>query len=380
MNITCPANYPSMTYDLNFKSNETCPEYFRWIHEDLKIWKEKGITREMVESLQDNGTHFRLVIMNGIAYVKQYGKAYQTRDTYTLWGILQLLKLYPGRLPDLDLVFQCHDLTTIKKDDYKGTKAAFAPPQFHYCGDDSTYDIVFPDWSFWGWPEINIKPWVPLLKDFKEGNLVKNWTSREPYAFWKGNVYIGPRRELKKCNSTNDWNVVIVKQDWRKEEEDGFRNSNLSKQCSHRSLIPMVHYWPANPDNLCHSIKCAVDWGNKNTPKAQEIGKAGSKFIFDQIKMENVYDYMFHLLNEYAKLLKYRPTIPEGAIELCSEKFACSPMGLEATFKKETMVNGPSEHGPCKLPPPYDSNTLEAILDRNAKIKQVVEMWEKGSA
>uniref|UniRef100_A0A803NBG1 Glycosyl transferase CAP10 domain-containing protein n=1 Tax=Chenopodium quinoa TaxID=63459 RepID=A0A803NBG1_CHEQI len=204
MNITCPANYPSMTYDLNFKSNETCPEYFRWIHEDLKIWKEKGITREMVESLQDN-------------------------------------------------------------DDYKGTKAAFAPPQFHYCGDDSTYDIVFPDWSFWGWPEINIKPWVPLLKDFKEGNLVKNWTSREPYAFWKGNVYIGPRRELKKCNSTNDWNVVIVKQ----------------------------------------------------------------------------------------------------------------PNGLEATFKKETMVNGPSEHGPCKLPPPYDSNTLEAILDRNAKIKQVVEMWRR---
>uniref|UniRef100_A0A803MPV5 Glycosyl transferase CAP10 domain-containing protein n=1 Tax=Chenopodium quinoa TaxID=63459 RepID=A0A803MPV5_CHEQI len=276
MNITCPANYPSTTYNLNFQLNETCPKYFRWIHEDLKIWKEKGITREMVESLQDKGTHFRLVIVNGIAYVKQYDYL------ISIW--CSNAKIYQP----------------LKKDDYKGAKAAFAPPQFHFCGDDSTYDIVFPDWSFWGWPEINIKPWAPLLKDIKEGNPVKNWTSRKPYAFWKGNLYNGPRRELKKCNSTNDWNTVIIKQDWR--EKEAFSNSDLSKQCIHR------------------------------------------------------------------------------AIELCSEKFACGPMGLEATFKKETMVNGPSEHGPCKLPPPYDPNTLEAILDRNVKIKQVVEMWEKGSA
>lgn len=104
----------------------------------------------MVESLKDVA-HFRLVIVNGTAYVKQYSKAFQTRDVYTLWGILQLLKLYPGKLPDLDFVFQCHDQASIKKANYKGKKAAFAPPQFHYCGDDSTFDIVFPDWSFWGW-------------------------------------------------------------------------------------------------------------------------------------------------------------------------------------------------------------------------------------
>lgn len=92
--------------------------------------------------------------------------------------------------------------------------------------------------------------------------------------------------------------------------------------------------------------------------------------------MENVYDYMFHVLNEYSKLLKYKPTVPEGAIELCSEKFACSPMGLETTYKKETIVNGPSQRGPCQLPPPYDPQTLQSLRDRNAKIKEVVEMWE----
>ncbi|KMT20629.1 hypothetical protein BVRB_1g006070 [Beta vulgaris subsp. vulgaris] len=420
MTLTCPANYFPPKSNLTFtssssSSNETCPEYFRWIHEDLKTWKKKGITREMVESLKDVA-HFRLVIVNGTAYVKQYSKAFQTRDVYTLWGILQLLKLYPGKLPDLDFVFQCHDQASIKKANYKGKKAAFAPPQFHYCGDDSTFDIVFPDWSFWGWPEINIKPWVPLEKDFKDGNTMKNWTSRKPYAFWKGNLHTGARLKLEKCNSVNDWNAQIVNQDWNKEVAEGFRNSDLSKQCVHRykiymegnawsvsekyilacdsmtllinpiyyefftrSLVPMKHYWPINPQNLCKSIKFAVDWGNHNTDKAQKIGKEGSKFIFEQIKMEYVYDYMFHVLYEYAKLLNYRPTVPEGAVELCSEKFACSPPGLETTYKKETMVHGPSERGPCKLPPPYDSRTLESLRHQNAKIKKQVEKWEKGS-
>lgn len=113
--------------------------------------------------------------------------------------------------------------------------------------------------------------------------------------------------------------------------------------------------------------------------QAQEIGKEGSKYIFEQINIGNVYDYMFHVLNEYAKLLKYKPTIPEGAVELCSERFACSTMGLETTYKIDTMVNGPSEEGPCELPPPYEPLTLKSIHDQNAKIKEQVLAWEKES-
>ena len=146
--LTCPPNYPKP--DLDFSSNRTCPQYFRWIHEDLKTWKEKGIEREMVESMKSQA-HFRLVIVNGTAYVEKYEQSYQTRDVFTLWGILQLLRLYPGRVPDLDLMFMCNDVTTIKKNKYPGEQSASAPPLFHYCGDESAFDIVFPDWSFWGW-------------------------------------------------------------------------------------------------------------------------------------------------------------------------------------------------------------------------------------
>ncbi|KAF5946299.1 hypothetical protein HYC85_016527 [Camellia sinensis] len=72
--------------------------------------------------------------------------------------------------------------------------------------------------------------------------------------------------------------------------------------------------------------------------QVQEIGKAGSKFIQEELKMKSVYDYMFHLLYEYGKLLKYKPTVPEGSVEVCLETMACSGPELEKTFKMNSMV------------------------------------------
>lgn len=95
--------------------------------------------------------HFRLVIIKGEAYVEKYKKAYQTRDAFTIWGILQLLRLYPGKVPDLELMFLCDDRPVIKKIDYQGANSTSPPPLFHYCGDQESLEIVFPDWSFWGW-------------------------------------------------------------------------------------------------------------------------------------------------------------------------------------------------------------------------------------
>ncbi|GMH17250.1 hypothetical protein Nepgr_019091 [Nepenthes gracilis] len=393
MTIICPANYPA-TLKLNSSSSEQCPDYFRWIHEDLLPWKKRGITRKMVEK-SEKFAHFRLVIVNGTAYVKQYDKAYQSRDLFTLWGVLQLLRLYPGRLPDLDLMFQCHDQPSIQKDWYWGWLTA-VPPLFHYCGSDTTLDIVFPDWSFWGWPEVNIKPWELLMKDIEEGNRKTNWTDREAFAFWRGNLYTGPRAKLGECNSTKDWNAVIYNHDWGKEVTEGFKDSDLAKQCTHRykvymegnawsvsekyilacdsmtllvnpnfydfftrSLVPMKHYWPINehPKYICRSIKFAVEWGNTHTEKAQEIGRGGSRFIKDEISMANVYDYMFHVLDEYGKLFRYKPSIPPGAVELCSEKWGCSPNGLEKTDKVETMAS-PTQRNPCAMPAPYDRRAL----------------------
>ncbi|XP_010273071.1 PREDICTED: O-glucosyltransferase rumi-like [Nelumbo nucifera] len=394
----------------------TCPHYFRWIHEDLRPWKETGITREMVER-ERKRANFRLVVVDGRLYYDKYSGAFQTRDVFTLWGIVQLMRRYPGKLPDLDIMFNCDDHPIIRKSDYQGPNATAPPALFHYCGDDMTLDIVFPDWSFWGWPEINIKPWVPLLKDLKQGNQRIKWVQRQRYAYWKGNPYVSPgRQDLLKCNHNKhqDWNARFYVQDWERASKQGYKHSNLADQCTHRykvyiegrawsvsekyilacdsptllvtphyydfftrSLLPIHHYWPIKDTDKCRSIKFAVDWGNKHKKQAQAIGKAGSKFIQEQIRMEFVYDYMFHLLSQYSKLLTYKPTIPPHAVELCSEVMACPAAGLNKEFMMESMVKGPANKTPCTLPPPFDPPALEAFLKHKENLTSQVETWQK---
>ena len=209
---TCPINYyPTTTTTHNpdrpiSSSNETCPSYFRWIHEDLRHWKHTGITRDMVERARKTA-HFRLVIVNGKAYVEKYRQSIQTRDMFSLWGILQLLRLYPGRLPDLELMFDCDDRPVVQSKDFRGPKAG-PPPLFRYCSDRRSLDIVFPDWSFWGWyvnqscllhwPKGKYDPLHFMAKMlFLESNNIPS--TREKYKFktafffgWaKLNFYIG---------------------------------------------------------------------------------------------------------------------------------------------------------------------------------------------
>lgn len=93
--------------------------------------------------------------------------------------------------------------------------------------------------------------------------------------------------------------------------------------------------------------------------------------------MEYVYDYMFHLLSSYAKLLTYKPSVSGEAIELCAESMVCKAQGLNKKFMMESMVKGPSNTNPCTMPPPYDPPSLHAQLQRKQSGIQQVEEWEK---
>lgn len=92
--------------------------------------------------------------------------------------------------------------------------------------------------------------------------------------------------------------------------------------------------------------------------------------------MEYVYDYMFHLLNEYAKLLRFKPSKPKAAVELCSEIMACPANGTWKKFMVESLVKSPSPTKPCTLPPPFEPQLLRQFLDKKDKSIRQVELWE----
>ncbi|VAH25713.1 unnamed protein product [Triticum turgidum subsp. durum] len=419
-NATCASVSETQLVPPTTAANSSCPAYFRFIHEDLHPWRAAGgITRTMLDRARTTA-NFRLVILHGLAYIERIAPAFQTRDLFTIWGILQLLRRYPGRIPDLDLMFDCVDWPVVHADEYQGENATILPPLFRYCGNNETLDIVFPDWSFWGWAEINIKPWDALQKDLDAGNRKVRWIDREPYAYWKGNPEVAAiRQELVECNvsSEQEWNARIYKQDWVKESKAGYKKSDLASQCTHRykiyiegsawsvsekyilacdsmtlvinpkyydffsrALMPTQHYWPVRDESKCSSIKYAVDWGNSHKKKAQKIGKEGSKFIQQELSMEYVYDYMFHLLTEYAKLLLFKPTKPPEAVEVCPESLACQAIGREKKFMEDSMVKSANVAGPCSLPPPFSPEEFRELYQRKEKSMKQVEALERNAS
>jgi Glycosyl transferase family 90 len=106
------------------------------------------------------------------------------------------------------------------------------------------------------------------------------------------------------------------------------------------------------------------------------MGKAGSLFTREELSMENVYDYMLHLLTEYANLLRYKPTIPENANSICIETMACPATGLVKKFMLDSMVKSVYNFEPCSLLPPFDKKELDEIASRKEQYLKEVEKME----
>ncbi|KAG2673139.1 hypothetical protein I3760_13G075800 [Carya illinoinensis] len=289
------------------KPTEKCLDFFRWIHHDLEPWARTGISLSHLAEAQKFAA-FRVVIVAGKLYVDLYYTCVQSRMMFTIWGLLLLLKRYPGKVPDVDMMFDCMDRPRINVTEHKSMPL----PLFRYCTTEDHYDIPFPDWSFWGWPETNLRPWDEEFRDIKRGSQRISWSKKWPQAYWKGNpdVQSPVRLELLKCNHSRMWGAQIMRQDWAEEARIGYEQSKLSNQCNYqykiyaegyawsvslkyilscgslaliispdyedffsRGLIPKKNYWPVSPNNLCPSIKYAVDWGTKHPFEDNDHGQ-----------------------------------------------------------------------------------------------------------
>lgn len=190
---------------------------------------------------------------------------------------------------------------------------------------------------------------------------------------------------------------------WGSESRDGFRQSNLADQCRYRYKIyvegnswsvsqkyilacdsaallvsrryydffsrgvtAMKHYYPIDIHSKCRSINETVCFGNSHPEQAQSVGREGSEFIRKNLKMECVYDYMFHLFNEYSKLMRFNPRVPQKAVKVSSPSMADKETGLVKKFMMDSEFK-PSASAtwiPCTLPPPFSSGQVKSLRNK----------------
>ncbi|KAF6147053.1 hypothetical protein GIB67_036772 [Kingdonia uniflora] len=417
--LSCPRG-PTRSGNINIDDvqepepdGENCPEFFRWIHRDLEPW---GKTRISLASLEEarRFAAFRVVIVGGRLYVDLYYACVQSRGMFTIWGLLQLLRRYPGKIPDVDIMFDCMDRPVVNRTEYwMSGNTGPPPPLFRYCTTKDHFDIPFPDWSFWGWPEVNIGPWDEEFISIKQGSQTISWANRSSLAYWKGNPDVDSpvRTELLRCNDSSLWKAQILRQNWVEEAKGGYEQSKLANQCRHRykiyaegyawsvslkyilscgspvllispqyedffsrGLVPRENYWPISTiRDLCESIKFAVNWGNKSPSQAETIGKGGQA-LMEALNMDRVYEYMYHLITEYSKLQDFKPSPPSTAREVCEESLLCFADEKQREFLKRSTVDSSSVI-PCTLPP-ADHDIIDSWIQQRMKIIRDIQKME----
>lgn len=101
------------------------------------------------------------------------------------------------------------------------------------------------------------------------------------------------------------------------------------------------------------------------------MGKAAQD-LMDSISMDGIYDYMYHLINEYSKLLDFKPVRPQNALEVCYDSLLCYADEKKRSFLERSTAY-PSLSPPCRLPP-HDDNVIQSWIEKKSKIIQETEI------
>ncbi|GAQ78892.1 hypothetical protein KFL_000200440 [Klebsormidium nitens] len=400
-NVTLPEESDGEDGDMR-----NCPAWFSSLREDFKPWSDKGgITIQDVEAAQPIAAS-RFQILNGSLYMENFHHCFQSRLRYSLWGLLMLLRKYPGSIPDVDFMWDCGDDPKAFRPADPGDPIPFL---FNFCKLAHSIDVPFPDWSFWGWPELQILPWQNQSVKIAQGGADAGaWRQRKPTAFWKGNVWVGYgltqnlRLELTDCRRDPVWEVEAYGQDWGAEVANGFQYSRQWQQCGWRykvyaegnawsvsskygfacgsTMLVIEPYFEAFYSRgmayghnclfvrrrpLCEALKEQIDWGNEHETEAEAIGQAGQKWILEDVRMEHVYEYMLHLLQTYAALQTFTPARSSGA-RLVTEADILSeapPHEVSEYLLQETVATRPL----CKLV----DEKVGASIEGGRKLSQV---------
>ena len=70
--------------------------------------------------------------------------------------------------------------------------------------------------------------------------------------------------------------------------------------------------------------------------------------------------------------LRYKPTVPEKAVELCPETMACPAQGRDREFMMQSRERYVAGYEPCTLPPPFTAEEAREMRAREENVRSKI--------
>ncbi|CAL7943446.1 unnamed protein product [Xylocopa violacea] len=327
------------------------------IKRDLKPFKEKGISKDLINIAKSRGTFYQII----------RGKLYRQKECMfpsRCVGVEYfLLKLAP-ELSDIDLVINVRD--------YPQSSKHFGGPLpiFSFSKTPQYYDITYPAWAFWeGGPAISLYPrglgrWDELRASLNEASKNTPWENKENRAFFRGSRTSAERDNLILLSRRKP-NLVDAQytknQAWKSDEDTLYAppasEVPLEKHCKYKylfnyrgvaasfrhkhlflcqslvfhvgdewtefyydAMLPWIHYIPVSKDANQTVLEELIQFAIDNDELSKRIAMRGRDFVWNNLKMWNVTQFWKKLLKKYSKLLTYKTSLDKDLVKIEREE------------------------------------------------------------
>ena len=338
----------------NDPNDKNCECHAAVIKQDLSVFKEKGISKQMIKDAASFGTRYKIYQHK---LYRDSNCMFPSRCEGVEYFILKLLP----QLPDMDFVLNTRDYPQVHSK--FGTKMK---PVFSFSKTSDYLDIMYPAWTFWaGGPAISLHPtgigrWDIYREKINKASEKWPWEAKESKAFFRGSRTSDERDALILLSRHNTLLAdaqYTKNQAWKSPKDTlnaepakevsfedhcrykylfNFRGVAASFRFKHlflcKSLVfhvgdewieffysalkPWVHYIPLKKYPSGQDIKNILEFFKEHDDLAQEIAENGREFIWHHLRMKDIECYWLKLLKNYARLIKYKVEEDKTLIEI----------------------------------------------------------------
>lgn len=355
---TANEKWPRLVQELNAAladytqcEHTNCSCHTSLIDSDLAAWN-KGIEHEVIEKSKPRGTHYQII----------NHQLYRDKDCmfpFRCSGVEHFILQHVHRLPNMEFVLNTRDWP-------QAAKQWQQLPILSFSKTKDYWDITYPAWTFWeGGPAISLYPtglgrWDLHRKSLTDAAKKWLWKKKKPMGFFRGSRTSSERDPLILLSRANPALVdakYTKNQAWKSDADTLYEppasEVSLEDHCQYKYLFnfrgvaasfrfkhlflcksavfhvgdewieffyptmkPWVHYVPVKNGFSEADLADLLHFAKQNDKLMQEIGERGYKFIWDNLRMEDVSCYWFELLSRYGKLLRYKPELDNSLIEI----------------------------------------------------------------